>query len=150
MDARSALGPADVSDDQLTAMVADLLGSDPTDTSVQRSQVEEFPYELPTITTAGRYWVSGSALVGDEDRPWRMFVKHIQSWSRSPLFEDVPPEHREMAEASVPWRTEALAYRSDLRERLPEGLCMPRALGVFDLDEKSAAVWLEEVRRPGI
>ncbi len=146
MDARSALGPADVSDEQLTAMVADLLGSDPADTSVQGSQVEEFPYELPTITTAGRYWVSGSALVGDEDRPWRMFVKHIQSWSRSPLFGDVPPEHREMAEASVPWRTEALAYRSDLRERLPEGLCMPRALGVFDLDEKSAAVWLEEVR----
>ncbi len=64
MDGRSALGPADVSDEQLTAMVADLLGSDPRDTSVLGSTVEEFPYDLPAITTAGRYWVSGSAIVG--------------------------------------------------------------------------------------
>ena len=53
-----------------------------------------------------------------------------------------------MAEAGVPWRTEPLAYRSDLRDRLPDGLHMPRALGVFDLDEKSAAVWLEDVSAP--
>lgn len=55
-----------------------------------------------------------------------------------------------MAAASVPWRTEPLAYRSDLGDRLPEGLSMPRALGVFDLDELSAAVWLEEVTHPGV
>lgn len=50
-----------------------------------------------------------------------------------------------MAEAGVPWRVEPLAYRSDLGQRLPAGLRMPRALGVFDLDEKSASVWLEEI-----
>ena len=50
-----------------------------------------------------------------------------------------------MAEAGVPWRTEPLAYRSDLGDRLPAGLRMPRSVGVFDLDEKSAAVWLEDV-----
>jgi hypothetical protein len=146
MHDRSALGPADVSDEQLTSMVADLLGSDVATTRLLDSRADEFPYDLPAITTAGRYWVSGTALADDTERPWRMFVKHIQAWSRSPLFAEVPPEHREMAEASVPWRTEALAYRSDLRDRLPQGLCMARALGVFDLDEKSAAVWLEEVR----
>jgi hypothetical protein len=52
---------------------------------------------------------------------------------------------KELAEASVPWRTEPLAYRSDLADRLPDGLTMPRALAVFDLDEKSASVWLEMV-----
>ena len=55
-----------------------------------------------------------------------------------------------MAAASVPWRTEALAYASDLGDRLPDGLSMPRALGVFDLDELSAAIWLEEVDRPAV
>ena len=120
MDGRSALGPADVSDDQLVAMVADLLGADPRDTAVQGSTVEEFPYDLPAITTAGRYWVSGTAIVADEERPWRMFVKHIQSWSRSPFFGEVPPEYREMAEASVPWRTEALTYHAPWLHTRPE------------------------------
>ena len=55
-----------------------------------------------------------------------------------------------MAAASVPWRTEALAYASDLGDRLPEGLSMPRALAVRDLDELSAAIWLEEVDRPAV
>ncbi len=77
-----------------------------------------------------------------------MFVKHVQSWARSPFFAEVPEDLREMAEAGVPWRTEPLAYRSDLRDRLPDGLHMPRALGVFDLDEKSAAVWLEDLSAP--
>ena len=50
-----------------------------------------------------------------------------------------------MAAAGVPWRTEALAYRSDLARPAPRGTEMPRAVGVFDLDEESNAVWLEEV-----
>ena len=47
---------------------------------------------------------------------------------------------------SVPWRTEALVYRSDLAERLPAGLRMARPSRVRDLDDLSAAVWLEPVR----
>jgi len=74
-----------------------------------------------------------------------MFVKVVQSWARSPMFAFVPDGMKELAEASVPWRTEALAYRSDLGDRLPDGLTMPRALAVFDLDDKSASVWLEMV-----
>jgi hypothetical protein len=145
MHDRSALGPADVSDEQLSGMVADLLGADPAETTVVDSVAQVFPYDLPAITTAGRYWVSGTAEVDGAPKSFRMFVKHIQSWARHPFFAMVPPEQREWAAASVPWRTEALAYRSDLRDRLPQGLVMPRALGVFDLDEDSNAVWLEEV-----
>ncbi len=145
MHDRSTLGPADVTGEQLTDMVADLLGAEVAETSVLDSTVEEFAYDLPAITTAGRYVVSGTAEVAGKSQPYRMFVKHIQNWSRHPFFQLVPPEHRAAAAEGVPWRTEALAYRSDLGDRLPEGLSMPRALGVFDIDEASNAVWLEVV-----
>jgi hypothetical protein len=142
---RTVLGPADVDDDELSRMVAELLHADPATVELQNATATEVDYALPAITTAGRYWVRGTARVAGEERPFSLFVKHVQSWARSPFFADVPEEMREMAEAGVPWRTEALVYRSDLRDRLPAGLTMPRALGVFDLDEKSASVWLEEV-----
>ena len=142
MHERSILGPADVSNDQLGAMVSALVGA-PAD--VLDSRAEVVPYDMPAITTAGRYWVRGHARAGGVIAAYSLFVKHVQSWARSPLFAGVPENLRATAEASVPWRTEALAYRSDLGDRLPEGLTMPRALGVFDLDRKSAAIWLEEV-----
>jgi len=145
MHDRNVLGPADVTDATLTGMVAALLGTDEAETTLLGSTAEEVDYDLPAITTAGRYWVRGKAQVRDREVPFQFFVKHIQSWSRSPFFQSVPVEFQAAAEASVPWRTEALAYRSDLRERLPDGLDMPRALGVFDLDEKSTCIWLEAV-----
>ena len=145
MHARDVLGPADVTDDQLTQLVAALLHEPAGRVHLLDSRAEEVDYDLPAITTAGRYWVRGAAQVDGRPVPFTIFVKHVQSWSRSPLFAEVPPEIAPMAEASVPWRTEALVYRSDLGDRLPDGLRMPRALGVFDLDEKSASIWLEEV-----
>jgi hypothetical protein len=145
MSDRALLGPADVDDVELTRMVAELLGHEPGEVELLESTAEEFPYDLPAITTAGRYWVSGTVRTPSGDECFRIFVKHVQSWSRSPLFQEVPPEIREFAAAGVPWRTEHLAYRSDLGDRLPVGLSMPRAVGVFDLDDKSAAVWLEAV-----
>jgi hypothetical protein len=145
MHDRTALGPAEVSDAGLTAMVATLLGHDPADVTLLDSLAEPVAYDLPAITTAGRYWVRGRARTPAGDLPYGFFVKHVHSWSRSPFFEEVPPELRAMAEASVPWRTEPLLYRSGVGQHLPEGLSMPRAFGVFDLDEKAAAVWLEEV-----
>src|SRR3954451_6538199 len=94
MHDRSALGPADVTDEQLTLMVADSLGADPSETQVVESLASEFPYDLPAITTAGRYWVTGTAAVAGDSLPFRIFVKHVQSWSRHPFFQFVPPEHR--------------------------------------------------------
>lgn len=145
MTARTLLGPADVSDAELTRMVADLLGHSPAEVALRAVRVETVAYDVPSITTAGRYWVAGTAETPAGPTPYRLFVKHVHSWSRSPMFADVLPEHAEAAEAGVPWRTEPLVYRSDLGDRLPAGLSMPRALGVFDLDDLSAAVWLEEV-----
>jgi hypothetical protein len=145
MHDRTALGPADVDEPTLTSMVATLLDADPATVRVLDSHAAEFPYDLPAITTAGRYVVTGTAEIDGERATYEMFVKVVQSWSRHEFFQFVPDEMKDLAEAMVPWRTEALAYRSDLGDRLPEGLTMPRAVGVFDLDDKSASVWLEKV-----
>lgn len=143
MGARDELGAADLSDAQLAAMVADLLHED--EVELLDSRVERVDYDLPAITTGGRWWVSGHAATPCSRAPFRLFVKQVQSWERHPLFEFVPEEHRELATATVPWKTEAIVYRSDLADRLPAGLSVPRALGVFDLDPLSSSVWLEEV-----
>jgi hypothetical protein len=143
MGTRTELGAADVTDAQLAAMVADLLHED--DVQLVDSCVEPVDYDLPAITTGGRWWVSGHATTPCCRAPFRMFVKQVQSWERSPLFQDVPEQYRELAVAGVPWKTEAEVYRSELVSRLPEGLTAPRALGVFDLDATSSAIWLEEV-----
>lgn len=133
----TALGPAAVDESVLTGMVARLL-SRPVDRLVDVG-VEEVDYDTPAITTASRHWVRGST---DEGVAWSLFCKHVQSWERHPFFAFVPPEVRERAAGGVPWRSEPEVYRSDLAARLPPGLTMPRAVGVFDLDELSAAVWL--------
>jgi hypothetical protein len=145
---RTELGAADVDDDVLRAMVAARLGVPPGAVELLSVDIETVDYDLSAITTGGRWWVRGEARVDGATRPWAFFVKVVQSWSRSPLFEMVPEDVREMAAASVPWRTESLVYRSDLATRLPDGLLMPAAHGVFDLDEASASIWLEEVAVP--
>jgi hypothetical protein len=141
---RSLLGAADVDDGVLAQMVATLLGHPSVE--LVSSNAGRVAYDVPSITTIGRYWVSGVArLPHGEELPWRMFVKHVQAWHHSPFFEFVPEEMRVMAAASMPWRIEALVYRSDLADHLPDGFSMPRALGVVDLEPDAVAIWLPEV-----
>src|SRR4051794_850586 len=123
MGNRELLGAADVSDEALGTIVADVLGEETV--RLIDVRVDPVDYQLPAITTAGRWWVSGHAATASGPAPFRVFVKQVQNWSRSPEFAMVPPEIREMAAASVPWHTEASVYRSDLADRLPEGLSMP-------------------------
>jgi hypothetical protein len=131
---RAILGPADVTDEALTAMVEDCLGVDGAE--LVDGSVEVADYDLEALTTAGRYWVRGTA-------------RHAQGASsyafRSPQFEHVPEPLRELAAASLPWRSEPDVYRSDLGARLPAGLSMPRAHAVVDIDELSAGLWLQAV-----
>jgi hypothetical protein len=151
MGSRDELGAADVTDEQLAAMVARLLHEERVELLDVR--VEPVDYDQPALTTAGRWWVSGHAKTSSGPAAYRIFVKQVQSWERSPFFAMIPEELHEVAVAGVPWKTEAEVYRAGLAERLadrladrvPDGLSVPRALGVFDLDETSAAVWLEEV-----
>ncbi len=139
---RGILGTADVDDEAFREIVAGALGEDPATVTVLDCDASVVPYALDAITTAGRYWVAARAATPSGERDVRLFVKHVQSWSRSPMFRQVPEELRALAEASVPWRTEPLIYESDLRDRLPAGLTMPVALHVAFLDEASAVIWL--------
>ena len=143
MGSREELGAADVSDEELATMVASYLGQERV--QLLDSRAEPVDYDLPAITTGGRWWVSGHAETESGRKPFRFFVKQVQSWDRHPLFAFVPEEFRELAVAGVPWKTEAEVYRSDLARRLPQGLSAPRAVGVFDLDASSCAIWIEEV-----
>ncbi|HUR23625.1 MAG TPA: phosphotransferase [Acidimicrobiales bacterium] len=144
MGNRDELGAADVSDQELATMVASHLSQDSV--RLLDSHADPVDYDLPAITTGGRWWVSGHAETQCGRRvPFRIFVKQVQSWERHPYFALVPEEFRELAVAGVPWRTEAAVYRCDLARRLPQGLSAPRALGVFDLDASSSAIWIEEV-----
>jgi len=140
---RSVLGPADVGDVELAAMVADSLGVPEVEVTGCHAEVAE--YDLEALTTAGRYWVRGTARSAAGTSPFAFYVKVVQSWTRSAAFQQVPAPLRELAAAGLPWRNEPLVYRSDLGERLPAGLALPRVHAVRDLDELSAAVWLEAV-----
>ena len=57
----------------------------------------------------------------------------------------VPEEMRPEALAMIPWEREPAVYRSDLGDRLPVGLTMPAARRVADVDDLSAALWLDAV-----
>lgn len=140
---RTLLGPADVSDNDLTDMVARSLGVD--EAHVQTCEVEVAEYDIETLTTAGRYLVNGTAAHAGDTSPYAFYVKVVQSWKRTPQFQMVPEHLREFAAAGLPWRNEPRVYRSDLADHLPEGLSMPRVHGVVDLDEESAALWLQHV-----
>jgi hypothetical protein len=138
------LGPADVADDELAAFAAASLGV--PHATVLTSSARVFPYDRPAITTAGRYLVTGTARTGTgEVRAFALFVKVIHAYQRSPLRFVIPAHLRAQAAALIPWQTEADLYRSDLRDRLPPGLTIPRAAAIRDLDADSAALWLEQV-----
>ena len=141
------LGPAaDVSDDRLAAMVADLLHEDRVEAAGRR-RWRRSTTTCPAITTGG-------ALVGERPRRARRPARRRTGCSSStcrpgsghPFFQFVPEEAREMAAASVPWQHRGGGL--PLRPRRPAAgradRC-PGPSGVFDLDELSAAIWLEEV-----
>jgi hypothetical protein len=142
---RGLLGAADVTDAVLTELVATQLGCPPREVVVTDCWVEVFPYDIPALTTVGRWRVAGTARTARGDEGFSLFVKHVQSWVHSPFFSMVPEHLREAAAASYPWRIERAVYESDLRDRLPGGLSMPRALAVNDLPDEAYVLWLEEV-----
>lgn len=143
MHDRCVLGPADVDDARLAAMAADALGVGEVD--LLGSRAEQVAYDIDSITTAGRHRVTGRARHAGHDHAFSFFVKVVQSWGRHPAFRFVPEEMRESALASVPFEAEPRVYRSDLADRLPPGLTMPRAYAVIDIDAGSTALWLEDV-----
>lgn len=145
MGDRTLLGPADVPDTVLAAYAATALGHDRSGCEVVGSRVEVVDYDLDALTTAGRWWVTADVSTPEGPGSVRFFVKVVQDWSRSPYFASVPPELREVARRTLPWRTEPLVYASDLARRLPPGLTMANVVDIRPVDELSTAIWLQEV-----
>lgn len=143
MSDRTLLGPADLDDDALAAVVARGLGV--ADVQVLSCDVEVADYDIEALTTAGRYWVRGTAQHAAGRSAYAFFVKVVQSWTRTRYFAMVPEHQREVAAAGLPWRNEPAVYRSDLGGTLPDGLSMPEAFSVVDIDDQSAALWLRAV-----
>lgn len=145
VDRREVLGADDVTDAELEAMVADLWGV--AAVRLHDSAAEPVAYDVPSILTGARTWVRGraDACDGSGAREFTLFVKRVHNWRHSPAFADVPPEIGEWAAASLPWRAEPLVYASDLGERLPDGLTMPRGLRVEEHPDETAVIWMEAV-----
>lgn len=144
MGGREVLGAADVSDGQFRQIVAAALAEDPAAVRVDRCEITRVAYDLASILTIDRHWVTGTARTPGGQRTYRVFVKTIGSFEHSSFFAQVPEPLRRMA-ATMQWRTEADAYRSQLREVLPAGLSMPRAFAVREIDETRIALWLEAI-----
>src|SRR3712207_3846352 len=106
---RSVLGPADVSEGELAAMVADSLGV--PDAEVVDCHAEVAEYDIEALTTAGRYRVRGTARHATGTSPFAFYVKVVQSWTRSAAFQRVPEPLRQVAAAGLPWHNEPLVYR---------------------------------------
>lgn len=140
---RAVLGADDVDDAELAAMVADLWEVPAVE--LLDSAAEVVDYHVPSILTGARTWVRGHADAGEGPREFALFVKRVHHWRHSPAFAFVPPELGEWAAASLPWRAEPLIYASDLADRLPEGLTMPRSVRVDERPDETAVIWLEAV-----
>lgn len=112
---------------------------------VVSSQVEPLDFPVANMTTSGIFRVSGRAQAGSDSRAFSMIIKVVQSASRWPLISVVPPDLRRVLVDGYPWRTEPEVYRSDVTRCLPDGLRMPQVVAVVDLDEDSAAIWMEDV-----
>lgn len=143
MHTRGALGADDVTHAELAAMVADLW--DVPGVELLDSTAEVVDYHVPSILTGARTWVRGHADAGDGPRAYALFVKRVHNWRHSPEFAFVPPEIGEWAAASVPWRAEPLLFASDLDDRLPDGLTMPRSVRVDERPDETAVIWMEAV-----
>ncbi|MDR7086409.1 hypothetical protein J2X11_001248 [Aeromicrobium panaciterrae] len=137
MTGRAALGPVDVDDETL----AEMLSAD----GIIESNVEDVDYGLTTLTTGERWWVSGTARQDGADVPFRLFVKVVQSALRSPALSGIPPQFHHAIADALPWHIEPNAYRSDLETRVPDGMRIPKAYRVAEIDADSCALWLEAV-----
>ncbi|MCW2602553.1 MAG: aminoglycoside phosphotransferase [Pseudonocardiales bacterium] len=71
-------------------------------------------------------------------------AKELQS-ARHGLPPHIPADARAQLDRVIPWRLEAQIYASDVAAVMPEGLRMPRCLGLFERPDDRALLWLEDV-----
>lgn len=101
------------------------------------------------MATGGLARVRGTVADRDGRTGWSVVVKVVQSPDRSPIWTQIPPEFHAITLAQVPWRTEPDLYGSALPDALPDGLRMPAIHRVDEIDDRSAAIWMEDVTEVG-
>ncbi|MEP9391317.1 phosphotransferase [Gordonia sp. VNK1] len=108
---------------------------------IRETSVADVDYPLSTLTTGERAEVRVRTDAGTH----RLVRKVARSVARSPMLAAIPPEHRAVLMDALPWRVEPDVYRSPMSSSLPEGMRQARCPAVIDLDDESAAIWLERV-----
>jgi hypothetical protein len=108
--------------------------------------LEPFGVPLSSMTTGGLWRLTGAAIDDIGTRQFHAVLKVIHTPLRWAGIDAVPVEMRGFVVAHVPWRTEADVYRSDLAKYLPAGLRLPDIYLIEDLDQDSAAIWMEDVQ----
>jgi hypothetical protein len=139
----TVLGPAQLPDHALAAVVSEALRRP---VELVDWAAERVDYAANSPATGALVRVRGSARdQAGSALPWSVFVKVLQSPRHWPLIRVVPPDQRAEFIDTFPWRAEAEVLGSDLRDRLPAGLRLPRLFYVDELGDDRVAVWMEDI-----
>jgi hypothetical protein len=126
--------------DALNAPVRCILQEDRA--SVLHWQVEPMVGGVGNPVSAGLFRFQGVAQAGEEQRPWSLVLKAVQS----------PPDVAMQGTTSLAshywnyWKRELYAYRSEILSSLPEGLAAPRCCGWAELPGERGWLWLEDIQ----
>ncbi|WAC55836.1 phosphotransferase [Gordonia sp. SL306] len=134
MDVAALLGPPELPVPSLAAMLG------VSEASV--TGVDEVEYDLMALTTGSRWRVGVDTAHGHRC----YVVKVARTFARSPILAMIPPALRDEAIRALPWQIEPDVYRSELHRHMPAGSRLPACHGVVDLDDASAAIWMEFVQ----
>jgi hypothetical protein len=108
--------------------------------SVRAVTATAIPVDNMTTESLVRYDVESDG--PDGTRSWSVVAKTLRPASASPVWAQIPPEHRASTAAELDWTVEPVAYRCGLADRLPPGVRMPALLHVEAGDDR-VALWLE-------
>ncbi len=144
-DVPTTLGPAHITAEHLSRVVARALGCSSVD--LRSVQVDVVDYPIGSIATGALLRCRGTA--ADElgvVRDWSVFVKQLQSARVWPLLHVIPDHLRQRWIDEFPWRIEIEAQLSaPLARVLPAGMRKPELYELVEIDADHAALWLEDV-----
>ena len=109
---------------------------------LQSWQINQFAGGFGNPVSLGLYRFEGTGQDREEQVPWSVILKLIQSpanvgWGDMGEGEDQTHWNY--------WKRETLVYQSDLLATLPEGMVAPRCFGWVELPGNIAGLWLEDV-----
>ena len=98
-------------------------------------------HRVANMTTSSLYRATGA---WPDGTPASVVVKALHPASKSPLFDDIPPQFHADVLRDLDWLDEPRVYRSGLAEAMPAGLRMP-VVHAIDEAPELVTLWLEDV-----